>query len=207
MAERNQFHSQCKNSGELISTSQLLDSIINTEEIKKQYEKMKKDGIYIDFRPVINQEQNTEVETNAQAEAEAKAIAKSEVTITINNILGEVQNLKEDFKDEKKLLLKKGIDEDDYEVTLKDIGKAEMAIQELEAAQQQSKPLPEKSKNRLKGFIDDLSNENSTLHKGLKLLKKGRDYAVKLAEGYNKIAANTGMPLVPPLALEVIKKL
>ncbi len=203
MAEKNQFHSQCKNSGKLISTAQLLDSIINIEELEKQYEKMKKDGIYIDFKQVINQEQNNKVEATAHAEA----TAKNEVTITINNILGEIQNLKEDFKDEKKLLLKKGIDEDDYEVALKDIGKAETAIQELEAAQQQSKPLPEKSKNRLKGFIDDLSDENSTLHKGLKLLKKGRDYAVNLAETYNKIASNTGMPLMPPVALDVIKKL
>ena len=36
---------------------------------------------------------------------------------------------------------------------------------------------------------------------------KGKDYGVKLAELYNAVAANTGMPMVPPLALEVIKKL
>jgi small GTP-binding protein len=204
MAANNQFYSQCKNSGELMPTSTLLDSIINTEELKKQYREMEKsEKVYIDLHDIGN----PNIKINTLANAKAEATAKNEITTTINNILGEIQSLKEDFEDEKKLLLNKGIAEDDYEVTLKDIGKAETAIQELETAQKQDQELPAKSKNRLKRFIDDLSDENSTLHKGLKLLRKGRDYGVNLAEMYNKIAANTGMPAVPPLALEVIKKL
>lgn len=197
MAAQNQFDSQCKESGKLISTGQLLDSIIDTEQLKRQYKDMVKEGINIE----INQK-NKQVQKNKQ-----KVNVKNEVNIAINNIIGEVRNLKEDFEDEKKLLLRKGIDEDDFEVTLKEIGKAEKSLAELESAQKQNQALPEASKNRLKRFVDDLSDEKSTLHKGLKLLRKGRDYGVNLAELYNKIAANTGMPLVPPLALEVIKKL
>lgn len=197
MAAQNQFDSQCKESGKLISTGQLLDSIIDTEQLKRQYKDMVKEGINIE----INQK-NKQVQKNKQ-----KVNVKNEVNIAINNIIGEVRNLKEDFEDEKKLLLRKGIDKDDYGVALKDIGKAEKALAELESAQKQNQALPEASKNRLKRFVDDLSDEKSTLHKGLKLLRKGRDYGVNLAELYNKIAANTGMPLVPPLALEVIKKL
>ena len=203
MAEQNQFYSQCKESGKLIPTGQLLDSIIDTDELKRQYKEMGKEGTNIHIHDIGKSE--VHVDANAQAKATAKAT--NTVTITINNILGEVQNLKEDFEDEKKLILKGGVNEDDYDVTLKDIGKAETAIQELEAAQQQNQTLPEKSKSRLKRFINDLSDEKSTLHKGLKLLRKGKEYGVNLAELYNKVAANTGMPLVPPLALEVIKKL
>jgi small GTP-binding protein len=199
MAAQNQFYSQCQESGKLIPTGQLLDSIIDTDELKRQYKEMGKEGIVI----------NNHLENigNPQIGVNVTATATNTVTITINNILGEVQNLKEDFEDEKKLILKGGIDEDDYEVALKDIGKAETAIKEIESAQKQNQALPDASKNRLKRFVDDLSDENSTLHKGLKLLRKGRDYGVNLAELYNKVAANTGMPLVPPLALEVIKKL
>ena len=202
MAQKKQFASQCKNSGEMIPTDQLLDSIIDSVELKKQFEAMKKDGVNIHLENVGNA---TSTSTSISSSS-SESTATNTVTITINNILGEVQNLKEDFEDEKKLLLKK-MDEDDYDVTLKDIDKAEKAVAELEEAQKQNQELPSKSKNRLKRFIDDLGDENSTLHKGLKLMRKGRDYGVQLAELYNKVASNTGLPSVPPLALEVIKKL
>lgn len=127
-------------------------------------------------------------------------------TIAIQTILGEVQSLKEDFEDERKLL-QKSMNDDEIDVTIRDIEKAETAIKEIETAQSQGgRPAP-KSTNRLKRFIDDLSDEESTLHKGLKVLRKGKDYGVTLAETYNKIAPNIGLPLVPPLALEVIKSL
>ncbi len=62
--------------------------------------------------------------------------------------------------------------------------------------------------NRFKKFWDDLSDKNSTVYKALKNIRKGKDYGVKLTETYNKVAANIpGMPVVPPLALELIKKL
>jgi len=41
----------------------------------------------------------------------------------------------------------------------------------------------------------------------LKKLRKGKDYGVQLAEIYNTIAQNTGMPSAPPLVLDVIKKI
>ena len=151
---------------------------------------------------IINNNTVNSTNTNTNTNSNTNTIS-----ISIQAFLGEVQNLKEDFKDEKPLLLKKGISEDEYDVTLKDIGKAETAIQGLETAQKEGQALPERSKSRLKGFINDLSNEESTLHKGLKLFRKGRDYGVKIAELYNTVAGNTGMPLVLPLALDVIKKL
>ena len=69
------------------------------------------------------------------------------------------------------------------------------------------KDVPAITKSRLKRFWDDLSDENSSIYKALKVLRKGRDYGVNIAEMYNKVAENIGLPSVPPLALDVIKML
>lgn len=84
---------------------------------------------------------------------------------------------------------------------------AETAIQELEEAQKNNQELKPKSKNRLKQFIDDLSDEESSIHKALKLLRKGKQYAVNIAKGYNSIAQNIGLSSVPPEILNIIDKL
>lgn len=163
--------------------------------------KLKEMGMSIN--QIINNNNN---QATATSTSKADASATNTITISIQTILGEIESLKEDFEDERKLL-QKDMNDDEIDVTIRDIEKAETAVKELEAAQKRNQELPAKSKNRLKRFIDDLSDEESTLHKGLKLLRKGKDYGVNLAELYNKVAANTGMPLIPSLALEVIKKL
>jgi internalin A len=203
MIERNQFYSQCKNSGDLIPTGQLLDSIIDMEEFKKQIEKrndMDRERIKIELSNIGN----PEIHLEAKAEAKAKSEVTNTITISIQNILGEVEMLKEDVARELKI---KKVPQEEIDLVTSDIEVAETALKEMAAAQQQNRELPVKSKNRLKRFIDDLGDEQSTLHKGLKLLRKGKEYGVKLAELYNTVAANTGMPMVPSLALEVIKKL
>jgi small GTP-binding protein len=127
-----------------------------------------------------------------------------ETTINIQNFQGNIEMLKEDVARELKI---KKVPKEEIELLTSDIEVVETSMKEIETAQQKNLPLPDKSKSRLKQFFDDLSNENSNLYKKLKLIRKGRDYAVNLAELYNKIAANTGLLLVPPLALEVIKKI
>ncbi len=192
-----------------VNIGQIINDIVienAANENKDNYllKQLKEMGMSIN--QIINNNNNNNQAT-ATSTSKAEATAKNEVSININNILGEVRNLKEDFEDEKNILLKNGLSEDDYDITLKDIDKAENAIKELEAAKNQNQELPAKSKSRLTRFINDLGIEDSTLHKGLKLMRKGRDYGVQLAKIYNKIAANTGMPAVPPLILGVIKKL
>ena len=103
--------------------------------------------------------------------------------------------------------IQKHLDDAEINVTIRDVEKAEKAIQTIETAQEKNQAPDTKPKNRLRRFIDDLSNENSSIYKTLKQLRKGRDYAMSLAKSYNKIAPNMGMPSVPPLALEVIEKL
>ena len=145
--------------------------------------------------------------STSDASASAEAMATNTISIEIQNILDETEMLKEDMQDERKLLLKNGLEEDEIDVSIRDIEKAEKAIQEIDEAAKNNQAPKTISKKRLERFIDDLSDEESTLNKALKTLRKGRDYAVSLAEGYNKIAENISMPFVPPLALEVIKKL
>lgn len=152
---------------------------------------------------IINNINNQSTLTNTNTNTNTNI---NTITIDIQNIIGEVQSLKEDFEDERKLL-QKSMNDDEIDVTIRDIEKAETALKEIEAAQKQGEQPAAKSTNRLKRFIDDLSAEKSTLHKGLKLLRKGKDYGVTLAETYNKIAPNIGLVSIPPLALEVIKKL
>lgn len=153
----------------------------------------------------INQIINTVTATSSSS-ATAEATVTNTISIEIQNILSETEMLKEDIKDERKLLQKK-MDNDEIDVTIRDVEKAEKAIQDIEAAQKTNQAPATTSKNRFKQFIDDLSDEKSSIHKALKLLRKGKNYGVNLAETYNKIAENTGMLSVPPLALDVIKKL
>jgi hypothetical protein len=144
--------------------------------------------------------------SSATAKSEASAEAKSHISIEIKTIIGEAESLIEDIEDERKLLARE-IDHDVIDLTLKDIQKAKAAIEQINVANENDdEPIP-RSKNRLNRFIKDLSNEESGIHKVLSSLRNGRDYGVGLAEGYNKIAENIGLPSVPPAALDIIKKL
>ena len=141
--------------------------------------------------------------SQASAEAKAKAEAKAAVNIEIQNLLGDTEVLKEDI--ERELKIKKE-PEEDIQFAVSDVEAAEKALAEIEAAETVDQIKP-RSKSRLTRFMKSLSNPDSTMHKTLKMLREGRDHGVKLAETYNKFAENLAMPLVPPAALELIKKI
>ncbi len=141
-----------------------------------------------------------------QSDANPSAEAVNTVSVEIENILGETEMLKEDIEDERKIL-EKDIPKEDIDVTLKDIVKAETAIKEIKDTLKNSSSHKIKSMKRIERFMMDLSDEESTPYKVFKKLCKGRDYAVRLAEGYNKIAVYIGLTPVPSIALGVIYKL
>ncbi len=124
-----------------------------------------------------------------------------EVKVHIGNLLDEISLLKEDIESE---LTIEGMPEKEVKKLLQDVELAEKALQFVEESEEEPK---RPAKSRIKRFFSDLQDEESSLRKGLQKLRKGRDYGVKLAETYNKIAGNFGMPLVPPAALEVIKSI
>jgi Leucine-rich repeat (LRR) protein/GTPase SAR1 family protein len=196
------------NIGQILN-DMILENAANDNIDSSFFNRLKEIGVnfnQINNKNEMNMSDFGKSSSNSSSQSSSEATATNEVTISINNILGEVQNLKENFEDKKKIILKT-LDEDDYESAKLDIEKTEKAIQEIENARQSNASLPPKAVSRLKQFVDDALDEESSLNKGLKVLRKGRDYAVNLAELYNKVAANSGMPLVPPLALDVIKKL
>lgn len=61
MLARNQYQSQCKNSGELIHIATLLDSIINTEELQKQMKAMAKEGMHFENHNHFENINNSEI--------------------------------------------------------------------------------------------------------------------------------------------------
>jgi len=140
---------------------------------------------------------------NSQATATATVSTQIE---NIQNMSGEMENLLADIKDER-ALLKKTMDADEIDVAIRDVEKAEQAVKEIETAQKEGREPLHKTRIRIKGFIDDLSDEESGVYKTLRILRKGKNYGVKIAEIYNAIAGNIGLPLAPPGAIEVIKKL
>ncbi len=191
------------NIGQILSDVIIENAAIENKDCQL-FTQLKESGMSIN--KITNIANGGNATSTSSSTSSSQSTATNAVTITINNMLGEVQNLKEDFEDDKKLLIK-NLDEDNYDATLRDIGKAEKAVEEIGEAQNKNEGLPAKSTSRLKSFMDDLSNEKSTLHKGLKIMRKGRDYGVKIAELYNKVAENAGLPSLPPLTLKVIKAL
>ncbi len=188
----------CRKSAEDVSIAKLIGSVFNEVEIEARNKKiMDESKIHIDFKP------NIQVHQEQHVEQKQKTSIKIDVKV-IGELLGEAEMLKEDIVRELEI---KKVPTEEIKLVRSDVEVAEKAIKEIESAQKQNQEPTTNSKNRLKRFIDDLSDEKSSIHKALKLLRKGRDYGVGLAETYNKIAENIGMPNVPPVALEVIKKL
>ncbi|MFA8434537.1 MAG: leucine-rich repeat domain-containing protein [Marinifilaceae bacterium] len=210
--QNRKYYEECgKSNFQTINIGQILSDVIlenaANDNIDSEFlYRLKKMGLsmnQINNNNTINQSDFGNA--NASANAEASAEATSNVSIEIQNLLGETEMLKEDIEDERKLLQRE-MDNDEIDVTIRDIEKAEKAMEEIETAEKQNQVLPRASKNRLQRFMDDLNNEESSLHKTLKALRKGKDYGVSLAENYNKIAENIGLPSVPPFILKAVKQ-
>lgn len=176
--------------GEDFPVSKLLNGYTKKED------RMEKGQININIRDLV-----IFGDISAKANAVAESTATNQISITISTLLGETENLKEDIGRELKI---KKVPEEEIELAKSDVEVFEQAIREVETAQNENKPLPPKSEGRLKRFWEDIEDENSSIHKALKMIRKGRDYGVKLARLYNNIP---GVPSIPPLALDIIEKL
>ena len=152
----------------------------------------------------INQTQTNNNE--ARAEAKAKAEAKNEISIQIGEVAGTTELIAEDIDDEFELLADQ-LGEHEVKATQKQTNRAIEAIKQIEQAHNAGTDIPVKAKSRWKGFIEDLSDEDSTLRKSLKLLRRGKNYAVNLAEKYNGFATDLGLNPIPGLALSALKAL
>lgn len=177
------FMEELKGVGMTIDRS---DRSINISDIGKAYAKS-----------------SSNAKSESKSESKSKSKSKAKFNIQIQNLRGDTEVLKEDIERELKI---KNVSEEDIALAVSDVESAENALEQMESAES-IEAVPAKSKSRLRRFINSLSNPDSTMHKTLKMLREGKDHGVQLAETYNKIAGNFGMPLVPPAALEVIKSI
>lgn len=172
------------------SVSELLNGYAKKEN------RMGKEGINISINNPI-----TIGDVSANSESTSIAIAKNEISSKISAILSETETLKEDIERELKI---KKIPHEEIELSKSDIEVFEKAIKETEEAARNNQQLSPKTESRLKRFWNDVVDENSNLHKALKMIRYGKDFGVKLAELYNSIP---GVPSIPPSVIEIIKKL
>jgi Leucine-rich repeat (LRR) protein len=154
--------------------------------------------------PVINVSTTTESQAEASAKSQAEATATNTVSVEIQNILGETEMLKEDIERELKI---KKVPEEEISLVKSDVEVFETALKEIENSKNNSQEPSTRSVKRVESFMEDLQDEESSFRKALGMLRKGKNYGVKLAKGYNKIATSVGLPPVPELILDVVDKI
>lgn len=176
--------------GKEFPVSQLLNGYTTKEK------RMEKENIRIDIHDLVKIG-----DVSATAHSISQASASNEISINISNLLGETENLKEDIERELRI---KNMPVEEIELAKSDVEVFEQAIRDVDVAKNENKPLPPKSESRLKRFWEDIQDENSSIHKALKMIRKGKDYGVKLARLYNNIP---GVPSIPPVALDIIERL
>ncbi|GAB5532349.1 MAG: leucine-rich repeat domain-containing protein [Roseivirga sp.] len=208
--ENRRYFVDCPNDGyQPVNIGQILSEVVTEDAGEKSIDnellyRLKEMGMSIN-KIINNNQANPKFENNPQFYNENKNTNTNtvsvEVKVEIGNLLDEMSLLKQDIGSE---LIIEGVPEKEVQKLVQDVELAEKALEEVENSGEEPK---RPAKTRIKRFFYDLQDEESSLRKGLGKLRKGRDYGVKLAETYNKIAGNMGMPIVPPLALDVIKSI
>ena len=205
--------SQCAN-GDEVPVLTLMQSVVG-QEFLDEYLKNHKEGMG-EKGTVINNNFYPKNENHSSAKAESSQAQKSSQTQEqtqstsvsidieiVQDLSSELECLREDI--ERELSIEE-LPEKDIKLAVSDVEVAEQALEEIEQAAAKGAEPKAKAKKRLTGFIDDLSDETSTIRKAMKLLRKGGQHAVGIAEKYNKLASNMALPLVPPLIIEALKK-
>ena len=216
--ENNEYTTECGKSGKNVDISDiLLDLGLKKEkegqDLKQTFNFLKElemsinnINIHNDPRFYNKQENNnsSNSSSSAQSSSEANVDVSVNISVHIEKVTGNLELIERGIDRNKDKLLNAGLDQDDINDNKEYIDEVKKDFKELEEKGKKASP---GVKTSIGHFIDDLGNEKSKLHKTLKTIRKGRDYGVDLAEAYNTIAQNIGMPSIPPAALAVIKKL
>jgi internalin A len=204
------YYEECPNSNyDAVNIGQVLSDVIVENAAKDNIDnnflhQLKEMGMSINQIKNVNKIGDVSAMVKDSGNATVDVKQKTEIKIDIQiiqELIGEIENLKEDIDRELKI---KNIPPEEIEFAKSDVEVFENAIKAVEKASNDDQEIPTKSKSRLKRFWEDIQDENSSIHKTLKILRKGKDYGVKLAKLYNNIP---GVPSIPPFALEVIDKL
>jgi internalin A len=116
----------------------------------------------------------------------------NEVLISINGLISELENLKEEFKS--------GSTGDESKTIDSEFSKIEPAIENLKSAKNKS-DIDKTKLSKIKIFLEKVSNGTSKVNDLLKKIDGGLTMIKSLAKYYNSIADWTGLPQVPKILL------
>ncbi len=178
--------------GKVFSVSAMLDSVISREERNEERNKDNRMGdINIHLKDIGNPNVTVDQKTNQHV----KVNVKQEIVQHVQNLQGVFENLKADILREAELEID---DTKERKRLANELELAENAIAEMETAVADGKnELKPSVKERLGEFIDNLVNPDSRLRKGINLVTKGAEKAVKLADFYNKCAPYFDLAKIP----------
>lgn len=134
-------------------------------------------------------------QTNTQTNSQQQSV---DLLNQLREAHGLFRNLKEDILAEADIEIE---DEKEKKRVQNELDKAEKALTEAESAAEQGKELDAATKSRLEEFFTSLADKSSRLGKALEFVDQGTRKMQELARTYNKVAANIGLPAVPPLLL------
>jgi predicted nucleic acid-binding Zn-ribbon protein len=163
----------------------LISDVFLKEQDKMKGKRSKE--IYIDFKPTLVAEGG-----KAGAQAEASAHADVDVSIDID-VKVDLPAIQDDFAGLKAKLV-------DANPKLKEeLNRIEDSLDEV-SAEDEKKEL-KKPMNKMRRFLENLTDENSDFYKAIEGTKKGIELAQKVGKTYNKFAQWLALPQVPDLFL------
>ncbi|CAK8716710.1 hypothetical protein GCAAIG_06115 [Candidatus Electronema halotolerans] len=178
--------------GKAFSVSELLDSVVSKEERIKEGRNV----MSVSFNNIGNPQVHQNVhQTNTQTNSQQQSV---DLLNQLREAHGLFRNLKEDILAEADIEIE---DEKEKKRVQNELDKAEKALTEAESAAEQGKELDAATKSRLEEFFTSLADKSSRLGKALEFVDQGTRKMQELARTYNKVAANIGLPAVPPLLL------
>ena len=142
-------------------------------------------NIHVEVNPIIT--------TTSRAESTSESTSENNVTIEITNNINGLQGLLSELKEEIAGAMPDYMEE--YE-------KIQNAIAKLESLKTKEEFTKSGLLNKLKRFIDDCGDPNTTIGKTIRGVKQGWSILQDVAEKYNFIAQWCGLPCVPKLFLK-----
>lgn len=141
-------------------------------------------------------------QTSPELDALREALQET-VSQQVKQVQSLFKNLKEDIFEEIDIEVD---DPKDKKRIQNELKKTENALNELEQpsatkSTEESAEIPPKTSGRLNEFVESLENKDSRFNKALAFVDDGKNKLQTLGKAYNKIAANFGLTLVPPVLL------
>ncbi|MCP4220349.1 MAG: GTP-binding protein [bacterium] len=174
--------------GQSYSVRQLLNGVVSQEKRLEHYEKTIPDFHGL---PAV-QANNVLINTGTMDLSKSKT--KTNIKVNIN-IKQELPDLQDTFAQLRKLL-KAGAPDPDVAEEIKELGDGLDALLPGTDKKQLAGPI-----SKLRRFLTDLADEDSTCGKVLAGTQKGIETAQKLAGAYNKIGQWLGLPHIPDVLL------